>query len=167
MRLTHVTAFAIGLLMAVGLAVGGMTQPAKIVGFLDLTGAWDPALLFVMGGAVVTNFILFRLTLRGAHKPVFGRAFGIPTRRDLTPSLVGGSFVFGMGWGLGGFCPGPGISAVGGGSTDALIFVVSMLAGMYGHKVYDRHKVRRARRNPPAGATSAQGATRGAQTTAA
>ena len=123
--------FLAGLIFAIGLAISGMTQPHKVVGFLDFFGNWIPDLAFVMGGAVITNFIALRLTLR-REKPVFAPAFGLPTRTDLDARLIGGAALFGMGWGLGGFCPGPALVALPSGMTPVLVFVGAMLVGMIG-----------------------------------
>ena len=142
------SAFAAGLLFAVGLAVGGMTQPSKVVGFLDFFGSWDPSLVLVMGGAVVTHFVLFRFILRRSS-PLFAARFQVPTRRDLTVPLVGGSALFGIGWGLGGFCPGPGFVAAPSGSAEPLVFIGGLLMGYVLYRMLER-----LRRSPaPAGAT--------------
>lgn len=121
-------AFAVGLLFGVGLIVGGMTQPAKVVGFLDVAGDWDPSLAFVMGGAVAVFLPLFRL-VRRRNAPVCDARFGIPTRTDIDAPLLVGSGVFGIGWGLGGLCPGPALTAAGALVPNALVFTVAMLAG--------------------------------------
>lgn len=137
------TLFAAGLIFAIGLAVSGMTQPHKVVGFLDFTGNWIPDLMFVMGGAVVTNFIALKLTLK-RNAPVFAPKFGIPTRTDLDARLIGGSALFGFGWGLGGFCPGPGIVSLPSGATSAITFVASMLVGMIAFDLVLKASQRRA-----------------------
>jgi uncharacterized membrane protein YedE/YeeE len=127
-----VAAYLAGLVFAAGLVLGGMTQPSKVVAFLDFTGAWDPSLAFVMGGALGTHAMLRRFVLaRGA--PVFGSTFSLPTRADIDTPLIVGAAIFGVGWGLGGFCPGPAVVALGGGADAALIFVPAMLAGMLIH----------------------------------
>lgn len=118
-----------GVIFAMGLAISGMTQPHKVVGFLDFAGNWIPDLAFVMGGAVVVNFIALRLTLR-RDGPILAEHFGLPTRSDLTPRLIGGAALFGAGWGLGGFCPGPAVVSVPTGASSVLVFVGAMLAGM-------------------------------------
>lgn len=122
-----------GALFAVGLLLGGMTLPTRIIGFLDVTGAsgpWDPTLAFVMGGAVLTYGLAFRRVRRQRSSPWFGESFHLPTRRDLDPALVIGAALFGAGWGLGGFCPGPGLVAAAGGTSSALWFSAAMLLGM-------------------------------------
>src|SRR2546429_7257963 len=100
------TAFLAGLVFGVGLLVSGMTDPGKVKGFLDLAGAWDPSLAFVMGGAILVGFFAFRFAGRRARS-FFGGAMHLPAARDIDSRLVGGSIVFGIGWGLAGFCPGP------------------------------------------------------------
>lgn len=118
-----------GLLFGVGLVLSGMTDPAKVIGFLDVAGAWDPALMFVMGGAVITYALLVRPTLRRG-RPWLGVELHLPTRADIDLPLVAGAAIFGIGWGIGGFCPGPGVVAAAGGATTALVFVAAMLVGM-------------------------------------
>jgi uncharacterized membrane protein YedE/YeeE len=135
-RAQYLTAAASGGLFAAGLAVSGMAQPAKVVGFLDFTGAWDPSLAFVMMGAIAINFVLHKLSSRRAQ-PFFGEKFFRPAATDFTPQLVIGSALFGAGWGLAGYCPGPAIiSTVV--STDALIFVGAMAVGMGAHWFWER-----------------------------
>lgn len=118
-----------GTLFGAGLTLGGMTDPARVRGFLDLFGAWDPTLAFVMGGAVIVMAIAWRFVPRMAH-PLFAEKFALPTRTDLNPRLVGGSALFGIGWGIAGLCPGPGVAALVIEPFSAAIFVVAMLAGM-------------------------------------
>lgn len=118
-----------GTLFGAGLTLGGMTDPARVRGFLDLFGAWDPTLAFVMGGAVIVMAIAWRFVPRMAH-PLFAEKFALPTRTDLNPRIVGGSALFGIGWGIAGLCPGPGVAALVIEPFSAAIFVVAMLAGM-------------------------------------
>jgi uncharacterized membrane protein YedE/YeeE len=118
-----------GTLFGVGLAVSGMINPAKVLGFLDLIGDWDPTLAFVMGGAMAVMAPAW-LIVRILRKPLAAEAFEIPTRRDIDVRLVGGAAVFGVGWGLVGLCPGPAIAALSIGGSPVLIFVAAMLAGM-------------------------------------
>ncbi|NUP10015.1 MAG: YeeE/YedE family protein [Polyangiaceae bacterium] len=123
-------AFAAGALFATGLAVGGMTNPSKVRSFLDFAGVWDPTLLFVMGGAVTVYFTLHRFVLkRGA--PLFDTRFHLPTRRDIDARLIADAAIFGVGWGLGGYCPGPGIASSMTGAVGPVVFVVAMIVGMW------------------------------------
>ncbi|MBB3769922.1 hypothetical protein FHS55_000508 [Angulomicrobium tetraedrale] len=121
---------ALGLLFGLGLVLSGMSDPAKVLNFLDLAGSFDPSLAFVMGGAVLVAFIGFRLTLR-RERPVLAPRFQLPTRRDIDARLILGPALFGIGWGLGGFCPGPAFTALGLGASGTLVFVPAMLAGMW------------------------------------
>jgi uncharacterized membrane protein YedE/YeeE len=137
----QVVAYLSGLLFAVGLGVSGMTHPSKVLGFLDFAGDWDPSLAFVMGAGVLVNFVFFRMaTRRGA--PLLGRTFYLPPKTAVDASLLGGAALFGVGWGLGGFCPGPALVSVVTGATPVVAFVVAMLAGM---GVYDWLETRGAR----------------------
>jgi Predicted transporter component len=120
---------ASGTIFGAGLALGGMTDPARVRGFLDLFGDWDPTLAFVMGGAVVVMAIAW-LVQRRMQRPVFAEGFSLPDRSDLTPRLVGGSALFGIGWGIAGLCPGPGFASLAIAPASAAIFVAAMLAGM-------------------------------------
>ncbi len=121
--------FLCGLIFGVGLIVSQMTNPAKIIGFLDITGQWDPSLAFVMAGAVAVFAIGFRLALR-RHAPLFDKKFLLPERTRLDKPLIIGSLIFGAGWGLAGFCPGPAIVSSGFGDARVWAFVAAMLAGM-------------------------------------
>lgn len=131
-----VTSFLVGALFAIGLGISGMTLPEKVIGFLDFTGDWDPTLMFVMGGAV-TFYTLFFRVIRG-YAPVLTEHFQIPTRRQIDASLVTGAAMFGVGWGLAGFCPGPALTSLGNGATDVVIFVAAMVAGMLLHSLLTR-----------------------------
>lgn len=106
-----------------------MTLPSKVVGFLDLAGAWDASLAFVMIGAIAVHFVLYRVIAR-RRSPLFDASFHLPTRKDIDRRLVAGAALFGVGWGLGGFCPGPGLVSAGAGSLNAIVFVVGMTLGM-------------------------------------
>ena len=134
-----IAAFMAGLIFAVGLGVSGMTDANKVIGFLNLAGDWDPSLAFVMVGAIGVHMGMYLLILR-RQRPLFGEAFHIPTRRDITPQLVGGAALFGVGWGLGGFCPGPGLVSMGGLGASAGVFVAFMLVGMGLHRLVHRPK---------------------------
>lgn len=128
----HLIEFAIGLLFGLGLILAGMTDPGKVLAFLDLAGAWDPSLAFVMGGAIAVGAVAFAVARRRTTA-VLGGAMQLPARRDIDRPLVVGSLVFGIGWGLAGFCPGPAVVALGAGHWQALVFVLAMLAGMALH----------------------------------
>jgi uncharacterized protein len=122
-------AFAAGLVFGVGLIVSGMTDPGKVIGFLDVAGKWDPSLAFVMGGAVLVGLFAFALARRRA-RALLGDAMHLPQRRDVDNRLVAGSLVFGIGWGLAGFCPGPALVSFASGEAKAAVFVAAMLGGM-------------------------------------
>ncbi len=132
MKRQSVGAFASGLLISAGLCLSGMTNPNKVIGFLDFFGRWDPTLLFVMMGAVGSHAILYRLIARRSA-PVLVPTFSLPTKRNLDWPLVLGSVLFGVGWGLSGYCPGPALVSLGSGSGSVFIFVVAMLGGMAGY----------------------------------
>jgi uncharacterized membrane protein YedE/YeeE len=124
-------AFGAGLLFALGLGVAGMTQPGKIIAFLDVLGrhgAWDPSLAFVMGGALGVYALAWRLSFRRAQ-PWFAGSFDRPGLRSIDARLVGGAAVFGVGWGLSGYCPGPAVVSLASGGTGAMVFVAAMAAG--------------------------------------
>lgn len=124
-----VSALLIGLLFGAGLAISGMMNPAKVLGFLDIAGNWDPTLAFVMGGALIVA-LPATLLARRRERPVLAERFDMPTRRSLDTPLIAGSALFGLGWGLVGFCPGPAFAALATGYWQAGLFVVAMLAGM-------------------------------------
>jgi uncharacterized membrane protein YedE/YeeE len=122
-------AFLAGLLFGIGLIVSGMTDPGKVIGFLNLAGEWDPSLAFVMGGAILVGFFAFRLAQRRASS-FLGGAPHLPGALDIDARLIGGSLVFGVGWGLAGLCPGPALVSFSSGQDKALVFMLAMLAGM-------------------------------------
>jgi len=121
--------FLVGLLFGLGLIVSGMSDPGKITGFLDLSGTWDPSLAFVMAGAIAVGLFAFAAARRRTSA-VLGGAMQLPARREIDRRLVIGSLVFGVGWGLAGFCPGPVLVALGAGYWQAVVFTVAMLAGL-------------------------------------
>lgn len=131
-RLT--TAFVAGLVFGLGLVISGMSNPAKVIGFLDVAGGWDPTLLLVMGGALVVTIPGFWLLKRRA-RPLFAARFELPSRKDLDARLIAGAALFGLGWGIGGFCPGPAITALATARLDVLVFVAAMIAGAVSHKL--------------------------------
>jgi uncharacterized membrane protein YedE/YeeE len=126
------TSFLSGIIFALGLGISGMTRPVKVIGFLDFLGSWDPSLAFVMIGAIAVSFVAYRLSRRMAAPLLAGR-FSIPPKAELDASLLIGAVIFGAGWGLAGFCPGPAITSLASGSSPVLIFVTSMAAGVYLH----------------------------------
>jgi uncharacterized protein len=134
MRMAVLLQFIVGLIFGLGLIVSGMLNPAKVLNFLDFaairTGTWDASLAFVMAGAIAVTFIGFKFVLR-RPQPVFGEKFHLPTREDIDARVIAGPAIFGIGWGLAGFCPGPAITALGFGTKAAVIFVAAMLAGMW------------------------------------
>jgi len=130
------SALLAGALFAVGLILGGMTQPGKVIGFLDVTGRWDPSLAFVMGGALLIYAVLSRLFLR-RPAPLFELKFHLPSRRDIDRRLVLGASLFGIGWGLGGYCPGPGLVSLTAGLLP-VVFVTTMVLGMYAEREIDK-----------------------------
>ncbi len=129
-------AFALlaGVLFGAGLAVSGMADPQRVRGFLDLFGAWDPTLAFVMGGALIPMAIAWRIQKR-MPSPMAAERFTLPTARDLDPRLIGGAALFGIGWGIAGLCPGPAIADLAIAPVPAAIFVVAMLGGMILHRL--------------------------------
>ena len=127
---THrATEFFAGLLFGLGLIVSGMTDPGKVLGFLDLAGKWDPSLAFVMGGAIAVGLLPFTLARRRTRS-FLGGAMHLPTAKDIDRPLVVGSLIFGMGWGLAGFCPGPALVSLASGQPKAVAFVLAMVLGM-------------------------------------
>jgi uncharacterized membrane protein YedE/YeeE len=132
--LQRLTEFLVGLLFGLGLLLAGMTDPGKVIGFLDLAGAWDPSLAFVMGGAIGVGLFAFAFARRRTEA-FLGSAMQLPSRRDIDRPLVIGSLVFGVGWGLAGFCPGPALVSAGAGHVQAWVFTIAMLAGMAVHEL--------------------------------
>lgn len=144
-RRETIAAFVSGAIFAVGLAIAGMTQPAKVVGFLDVAGDWDPSLAFVMLGAIAM-YASFRRWVMTLDRPVWSQAFSLPTKKDLDGRLVLGAALFGVGWGLGGFCPGPALASLGTATPEVLIFVGAMLVGMFAFNRFERARTRPSER---------------------
>ncbi|WP_332823889.1 YeeE/YedE family protein [Ramlibacter sp.] len=136
-----------GAVFGIGLIVSGMADPAKVLGFLDLAGAWDPSLAFVMGGAVLVGTLAFAFA-RKRTVSLLGLQMRMPAATQLDKRLVGGSLMFGIGWGIAGFCPGPALVALGMGEQKALVFVVAMLAGMAVFELLDRRNAPQAAATP-------------------
>ncbi|HKL64672.1 MAG TPA: DUF6691 family protein [Roseovarius sp.] len=124
------SAFIVGMVFGTGIAISGMINPAKVLNFFDIAGTWDPSLIFVMGGALMTTFIGYRLVLR-RDAPVIEETFQLPLARDIDARLIGGSAVFGLGWGIAGFCPGAAVPALGSGKWEVALFVAALLAGLW------------------------------------
>lgn len=126
--------FVIGLIFGLGLLISGMSNPAKVLNFLDFaairTGTWDASLAFVMAGAIAVTYVGFTLVLRRSQ-PLLAETFHLPGRADIDARIIAGPAIFGIGWGLAGFCPGPAFTALGFGTMPALVFVVAMFAGMW------------------------------------
>ncbi|MFW7380655.1 MAG: DUF6691 family protein [Oligoflexus sp.] len=131
------SSFIVGFIFALGLGISGMTQPSKVVGFLDIFGQWDPSLMFVMVGAILVHTLAYRL-MKKKSSPLFSAEWHIPNKKDLTPALLIGASIFGIGWGLGGFCPGPAVTSVASLQSKPLIFVIFMVLGMFLFRAFDR-----------------------------
>lgn len=125
----HIVTYLIGLIFGVGIAISGMMNPAKVLNFFDIAGTWDPSLAFVMGGAVMVAFVGFRLVLR-RPAPLAAPGFALPTSRVIDARLIGGSALFGIGWGIAGFCPGASIPALGTGNPGVFLFTGALIAGI-------------------------------------
>ncbi|MEM7257715.1 MAG: DUF6691 family protein [Pseudomonadota bacterium] len=128
------TAFVAGFVFSIGLVISEMVNPAKVLGFLDLFGQWDPSLAFVMGGALLVTAIGYRMVTK-APQPVFAQKFHIPTNRSVDAKLASGSVLFGIGWGLAGLCPGPALAALSFGGVSVLVFLASMFAGAWLYQI--------------------------------
>jgi uncharacterized membrane protein YedE/YeeE len=129
-------ALAAGLLFGLGLAVAQMTHPSKVLGFLDVAGEWDPSLLFVLGGAVLVTTVTFRFILRRA--PRLHDRFHLPSARDIDTPLLAGAALFGIGWGISGYCPGPGIALLAAPGWETCVFIPGMVLGMLAHRLQRR-----------------------------
>jgi uncharacterized membrane protein YedE/YeeE len=129
-----IISYLIGLVFGVGIAISGMANPAKVLNFFDIAGTWDPSLAFVMGGALAVTFVGYRYVLK-RPAPLLSETFQLPTRRDLDLPLIGGSAIFGIGWGIAGFCPGGALPALGTGRFEVLIFVAALLTGIIAAKL--------------------------------
>jgi uncharacterized membrane protein YedE/YeeE len=141
--MASLVAFLAGLMFGLGLIVSGMANPAKVLGFLDIAGKWDPSLLLVMAGAIAVGAVAFALARRRTLSAI-GLPMQLPATRSIDARLVGGSLVFGIGWGLAGFCPGPAMVALGAGYAKAVVFVAAMLLGMGAFELIERIRSRNA-----------------------
>jgi uncharacterized membrane protein YedE/YeeE len=133
----NIAALAVGVLFAIGLGISGMTRPEKVFGFLDVFGRWDATLIFVMAGAVIVHFVAFRFIVR-RKSPLFSADWHLPQKTEITFRLIGGSFIFGVGWALAGYCPGPALTSLASFQIRPFIFFVSMILGMFLFRVADR-----------------------------
>lgn len=134
-------ALIVGQLFGIGLIISGMTDPSKVIGFLDLAGAWDPSLAFVMGGAIAVGFVAFRIAGRRARS-LLGTEMRLPTSSRIDRRLILGGLVFGAGWGLAGYCPGPALASLATGASQPLVFTLAMVAGMGIFEFLERAKAR-------------------------
>jgi uncharacterized membrane protein YedE/YeeE len=135
--LHRISEFAVGLLFGLGLMLSGMTDPGKVIGFLDVAGSWDPSLALVMGGAIAVGFFAFALAKKRTSN-FLGGMLRLPTNAQIDRPLVIGSLLFGAGWGWAGFCPGPALVSAADGQFKALVFVAAMVIGMVGFELMDR-----------------------------
>jgi len=133
----NINAFLVGLLFGLGLIISGMTDPSKVIGFLDLAGAWDPSLAFVMVGAILIGAIAFNIAKK-RQRSLLGAPMQLSSATELDKGLLIGSLVFGIGWGISGFCPGPAVVSAAAGQPKAWIFVASMLAGIALYNMIER-----------------------------
>ena len=131
------SAFITGLIFAIGLGISGMTDTTKVLGFLTLNSEWNPALMLVMGGAIAVHAVFYQIAKRRSS-PLFTDAFHIPTRTDIDRRLLIGALLFGLGWGIGGICPGPGFVSIFSGSIEVLVFVGTMVVGAFGWQQIQR-----------------------------
>ncbi len=125
-----VSAFLIGAVFGFGIAIAGMINPAKVFNFFDVAGNWDPSLAFVMGGGLAVAFVGYRLLFASRQRPVLGSEFAMPVRTHIDAELIGGAAIFGVGWGIAGFCPGGAVPALGLGYSETVIFIAAMVAGI-------------------------------------
>ena len=135
---SNLAAFGAGILFALGLGISGMARPEKVIGFLNITGDWDPSLAFVMVGAIAVHTLFYQLWLKQKSKPLLAASFSIPTNKKIDSRLVIGSSLFGIGWGLSGFCPGPALLSTMSLNRTSLIFVLAMIAGMVLYHFFER-----------------------------
>lgn len=150
MQTRNLAAFAAGLLFGLGLAISRMIDPAKVQGFLDLAGRWDPSLAFVMLGAVAVAALGFRLA-KSRSQPLLEPGFQAPAKRAVDGPLLGGALIFGIGWGIVGYCPGPALASLLLGRWETVLFIAAMIAGMLLHRRFEQTRI--SGRSSPAAAT--------------
>ncbi|MEL6124814.1 MAG: DUF6691 family protein [Pseudomonadota bacterium] len=146
-----ILAYGIGLIFGLGIAISGMANPAKVINFFDIAGSWDPSLAFVMGAALVVTFAGYRMVF-GSGAPLFDGTFHLPTKSSIDRRLVGGSALFGVGWGIAGFCPGGALPALGTLNTDVMVFMTALVVGVWLARWLDR--ARTVRRETLAGSNT-------------
>ncbi|MEO4041855.1 DUF6691 family protein [Hoeflea sp. CAU 1731] len=125
-----IATYLIGVVFGVGISISGMANPAKVLNFFDIAGHWDPSLILVMGGALVTTFVGYKMVF-GRNAPIFETHFYLPGSRNIDAKIVGGSAVFGIGWGISGFCPGGALPALGTGRWDVFAFTIALVTGIF------------------------------------
>lgn len=135
--MTLISSFIAGLLFGVGLIISGMTDPAKVIGFLDITGEWNPSLAFVMAGAISVSYFAFRVAQKQSIT-IIGHPVAFPLKKEIDIRLIAGSITFGVGWGLAGYCPGPALASIATGDEKPIIFFVAMLIGMAIYEVLQK-----------------------------
>lgn len=143
MNMQLLVSFISGITFAVGLSISGMTKPSKVQGFLDIFGQWDYSLAFVMVGGILVHTIAY-LIKKKTSKPMLNPDYQVPNNKTIDKNLILGGVLFGMGWGLAGFCPGPGITALASGALEPLIFVVSMTVGMFAFDLFQKVQSKKA-----------------------
>lgn len=139
----HLSVWLVGFIFAFGLGISGMTQPQKVIGFLDVLGNWDPSLLFVMVGAIFVHAVSYRL-IKKRRSPLFSTEWRIPKNTDITPNLMFGSLIFGIGWGLAGYCPGPAVTSLASFQVQPALFVLGMIGGMFVFTIISRRQKTKA-----------------------
>ncbi len=132
-----VAALVVGFIFSMGLGLSGMTKPQNVIGFLDLFGEWNPSLMLVMVDAILIHFVTYKV-IRRRSSPLLSKEWHVPTKREITPALVIGSFIFGVGWALGGFCPGPALVSLATFNFQVILFIASMLMGMFAFRLIDK-----------------------------
>ena len=133
----NLAAWVVGFVFATGLGISGMTNPDKVIGFLNIFGGWDPSLMFVMAGSIFVHFFSYRIITKRKN-PLLSPQWHVPKKSKVTVSLISGSLIFGIGWGLAGYCPGPAITSLSALNPQTYIFVLGMLIGMYAFKFADK-----------------------------
>ncbi|MBW8637848.1 YeeE/YedE family protein [Hoeflea sp. WL0058] len=137
-----IATYLIGVVFGVGISISGMANPAKVLNFFDIAGEWDPSLILVMGGALITTLVGYKLVF-GRNAPIYEPHFYLPGSRSIDAKLVGGSAVFGIGWGISGFCPGGALPALGTGRWEVFVFTIALVAGIFLARLLPNFSVRK------------------------